>query len=407
MMSKIAVIGAGPAGIIASCVAANRGKNVTLFEKNKIIGKKLMITGKGRCNVTNASPIDEFFDNIVTNHQFLYSALYTFTNEMLINNLIDLGLELKVERGNRVFPQSDKSIDVINALEKYIKNSNVNLSLNSKVTDIYLRNDKFIIELNGCVKQEFDKVIITTGGVSYPATGSTGDGYKFAKKFGHTIKELKPSLVPIEINSQFLNETKGLSLKNVELSAFLKNGKLIHKEFGEMLFTHFGISGPIVLTMSNYINKYVPDIELFLDLKPALSEEKLEARILRDFEKYKNKEIKNALNDLLPKKTIEWILSNSTIEPTKKVNQITKIERQKLVISIKKLKMEFVRFRPIEEAIVTSGGVNVDEINPSTMESKIISGLYFAGEILDVDALTGGYNLQIAFSTGYLAGINV
>jgi hypothetical protein len=405
-MAKVGVIGAGPSGIIASCIAAKRGHEVSLFEKNNMIGKKLLITGKGRCNITNSSPIYEFFDNIVSNPEFLYSALYTFTNDMLLDLLKEYGLEVKIERGNRVFPVSDKSVDVNKVLERYLFNSGVKLLLKSEVSDIYYYENKFIIETNN-KKYEFDKIIITTGGMSYPGTGSTGDGYKFAKKLGHTIIPLKPSLVPIEIKSNYLDQVRGLSLKNVELIATTREGKLIHKEFGEMIFTHFGISGPIVLTMSNYINKYIPNVNLFIDFKPALSNEKLELRILRDFEKYKNKDIKNALVDLLPKNMIDWIINNSSIDPNKKVNQITKSERKKLMNSIKRLNLEFVRLRPIEEAIVTSGGIKVDEINPSTMESKIVPGLYFAGEIIDVDALTGGYNLQIAFSTGYLAGINI
>ncbi|TJX62949.1 NAD(P)/FAD-dependent oxidoreductase [Soehngenia saccharolytica] len=406
-MAKVAVIGAGPSGIIASCIATNNGHEVTLFEKNNMIGKKLLITGKGRCNITNSSPIDEFFDNIVTNSQFLYSALYTFNNDMLINLLNEYGLEVKIERGNRVFPITDRSIDVNKALEKYLIKSGVNLLLKTKVTDVYYDGSKFIIEINDNDKKTFDKIILTTGGMSYPATGSTGDGYRFARKLGHTVVPLKASLVPMEIKSNYLDQVRGLSLKNVELIATTKEGKLIHKEFGEMIFTHFGISGPIVLTMSNYINKYIPDVNLFIDFKPALTNDKLELRILRDFEKYKNKDIKNALVDLLPKSVIDWIISDSNIMPDKKVNQITKIERSNLVNTIKRLELEFVKLRPIEEAIVTSGGVKVDEINPSTMESKIVPGLYFAGEIIDVDALTGGYNLQIAFSTGYLAGINI
>jgi hypothetical protein len=405
-MVKVGVIGAGPSGIIASCIAAKRGHEVSLFEKNNMIGKKLLITGKGRCNITNSSPIYEFFDNIVSNPEFLYSALYTFTNDMLLDLLKEYGLEVKIERGNRVFPVSDKSVDVNKVLERYLFNSGVKLLLKSEVSDIYYYENKFIIETNN-KKYEFDKIIITTGGMSYPGTGSTGDGYKFAKKLGHTVVPLKPSLVPIEIKSNYLDQVRGLSLKNVELIATTREGKLIHKEFGEMIFTHFGISGPIVLTMSNYINKYIPNVNLFIDFKPALSNEKLELRILRDFEKYKNKDIKNALVDLLPKNMIDWIINISSIDPDKKVNQITKSERKKLMNSIKRLNLEFVKLRPIEEAIVTSGGIKVDEINPSTMESKIVPRLYFAGEIIDVDALTGGYNLQIAFSTGYLAGINI
>lgn len=406
MKEKIAVIGAGPAGIIAAGFAASRGKDVYLIEKNEKIGKKLFITGKGRCNITNASPIDEFFDFIPTNHTFLYSSLYSFTNDNIIELLNKYGIETKVERGNRVFPKSDKSSDVIKGLERFLKDTGVNIILNTRVKDIKYEKNKFEISTDGD-KLYFDKLIIATGGKSYPKTGSTGEGIVYAKKLGHNIVPLKPALVPMEIESMFLKDLQGLSLKNVELKAYFKN-KLIHSEFGEMIFTHFGISGPIVLSTSNYLKKYnISDISLSLDFKPALDEEKVNNRILRDFEKYINKQIKNALEDLLPQKLIIPMLNISKIKEETKVNQITKDERQNLVNTIKGFPLKLKCFRPLEEAIITSGGVDTLEINPSTMESKIIPNLYFAGEIIDVDALTGGYNLQIAYSTGYLAGINI
>lgn len=403
---KIGIIGAGPAGIIAAGIAGSRGKDVTLIEKNERIGKKLFITGKGRCNITNDSPIEDFFDNVMKNKNFLYSGFYSFSNIDILNLLHGYGLRTKVERGNRVFPQSDKSSDVIKALQKFLDHNNVNLVLNTNVTSIYYNNSKFIIKSND-KEMSFDKLIIAAGGSSYPATGSTGDGYKFSKRLGHKITELKPSLVPIEVNEGWIKELQGLSLKNVTISAYAKN-KLLYNEFGEMIFTHYGISGPIVLSMSNSLHNYTNGkIDLKIDLKPALDEKKLDDRILRDFQIYNNKYIRNALDDLLPQRLIPTIISLSGIDPEKTVNQITKEERTRLLNSIKGLTFTFKSFRPIEEAIITSGGVSTKEINPSTMESKLIPGLYFAGEVIDVDALTGGYNLQIAYSTGYLAGSNI
>lgn len=405
MRELIGVIGGGPAGIIAAGTAGSLGKDVILIEKNERLGKKLFITGKGRCNITNASSMDLFFENIITNKNFLYSSLYSFTNEDIVKLLKENGLSVKVERGNRVFPESDKSSDVIKALTRFLEKNKVDYRLNSNVIDLYFDKNKFVVKTDKDVFL-FDKLILTTGGKSYPTTGSTGDGYKFAKKFGHTIVDLKPSLVPLEIDAPWVKDLQGLSLKNVRLKAY--NGKkIIHEEFGDIIFTHYGISGPIVLSMSNHINKKYKDISLGIDLKPALDNEKLDNRILRDFELYNNKQLKNALNDLLPQKTIPWIVEYSNIDPEKKVNQITKNERNNLVNVIKNFGMHFKDFRPIEEAIITSGGISVKEVDPSTMESKIIPNLYFAGEILDVDALTGGYNLQIAYSTGYIAGMNV
>ena len=405
MYNKIGIIGAGPAGIMAAVTAASRGLDVTLFDKNEKIGKKLFITGKGRCNITNSSPIEDFFDNIITNKNFLYSSLYSFTNEDILNLLHSEGLQTKIERGNRVFPESNKSSDVIKAFNNLLNRNNVKIRLKSDVKGIIFSKDHFVLTIDG-EKLSFDKIIIATGGKSYPSTGSTGDGYVFAKRLGHSIVSTKPSLVPLEIEAPWINDMQGLSLKNVNLKAICDN-KLIHEEFGEMIFTHYGISGPIVLSTSNYLHGNYKKIIFSLDLKPALDIDKLDDRILRDFNIYNNKHLKNSLNDLLPQKIIPWVMEYSQISPEKVVNQITKEERLRLVNTIKAFNMEYKSFRPIEEAIVTSGGVSTREINPSTMESKIIPNLFFAGEVIDVDALTGGYNLQIAYSTGYLAGMNV
>ena len=405
MENRIGIIGAGPAGIMAAGIAGSRGFDVTLIDKNDRIGKKLFITGKGRCNITNASPIEDFFDKIVTNKNFLYSSLYSFTNEDVLSLLNKYNLKTKVERGNRVFPESNKSSDVIKAFTKFLDDNSVNVLIQSEVQNIYYTEDKYVVVI-GNEKLYFDKLILATGGKSYPATGSTGDGYKYAKLFGHTVVPLKPSLVPIEIDAEWIKDLQGLSLKNVNLKTYASN-KLIHEEFGEMVFTHYGISGPIVLSTSNYLLSELKNLELSIDYKPALNHDKLDNRILRDFKLYNNKQIKNSLNDLLPQKVIPWIIKYSEIDPEKVIHQITKDERNKLVSVIKDFRMTFKSFRPIEEAIITSGGVSTKEINPSTMESKIMPNLFFAGELIDVDAVTGGYNLQIAYSTGYLAGKNV
>ncbi|NLY78250.1 MAG: NAD(P)/FAD-dependent oxidoreductase [Tissierellia bacterium] len=404
---KVGVIGGGPAGIIAAGFAGLRNKDVTLIERNDKLGKKLFITGKGRCNVTNSSPIEDFFEKVMTNSTFLYSSFYSFSNYDIMSLLERYGVKLKVERGNRVFPASDKSSDVIKALNRFLYDNNVKVMLNTRINDVSYVDGKFTLSSEDGNNMIFDKLIIATGGKSYPSTGSTGDGYKFAKKLGHTITPLKPSLVPIEIEEEWIKSLQGLSLKNVTLSGWVDRKK-IDERFGEMIFTHYGISGPIVLSMSNVINKYIGnEISFRLDLKPALTFEKLDSRILRDFEINKNKQIHNGLEKLLPKKLIPLIINLSGIEETKPIHQIRKDERKKLVEIIKALPLTFKRFRPLEEAIVTSGGVSTNEINPSTMESKIVPGLHFCGEIIDVDALTGGYNLQIAYSTGYLAGMNV
>lgn len=406
MTKKLAVIGGGPAGIMAAISASERGHKVSLFEKNDRIGKKLFIAGKGRCNITNASPIEDFFDNIMSNKEFLYSSLYTYTNDDILKLLNENGLKTKVERGNRVFPKSNKSSDVIDAFWKLLNKNNVEIRLNSNVTNIERKDDGFVISVNGhnCL---YDKVVIATGGVSYPKTGSDGKGLKIAKDMGHKINKLLPSLVPIEVYEKYVKDLQGLSLRNVEIIARVR-GKEIYRDFGEMVFTHYGISGPIVLSMSTYLYDYLDsEINIYIDLKPALDRAKLDNRVLRDFDKYNNKFVKNSLDDLLPAKLRGVILNKANIDLDKPVHQITKTERENLLDLLKGLPMTFKGFRPISEAIVTSGGVDTLEIDPSTMESKIIPGLYFAGEVIDVDALTGGYNLQIAYSTGYLAGISI
>ena len=406
MKKKIGIIGGGPAGMMAAAMASSEETEVYLIEKNKKIGTKLYITGKGRCNITNSLPIEDFFNFIVTNKNFLYSSFYSFTNENLIQLLADYGVETKVERGNRVFPESNKSSDIIKALKKFMEEKNVNVVLNSNVKKISKENKKFKV-ITEREKLEFDKVIIATGGVSYSMTGSTGDGLNFAREFGHNVVALKPALVPVELNEPFIKDLQGLSLKNVTLKSF--NGKkLVHESFGEMIFTHFGISGPIVLTSSSYINKFKSkDLNFEIDFKPALSDKQLDDRILKDFEIYNNKQFKNSLNDLLPQKIIPIIIDICNIEPDKIVNQITKIEREELIRAIKHMPLKFKAFRSMDEAIITSGGIKTIEINPSTMESLIIEDLFFAGEIIDVDALTGGFNLQIAFSTGFIAGSSI
>lgn len=404
-MAKVIVIGAGPAGIMAA-IHASKKHNVILLDGNDRIGKKLFITGKGRCNVTNAKDISEFFDYIPGNPHFLYSALYSYTNEDTMNFFENVGIKLKVERGGRVFPMSDKSSDIIKGLSIWLKESNVQVKLNSKVTNIIYDANKIVgVEINNSTKLYGDYFIIATGGASYPLTGSRGEGQKFAKKLGHTIIELKPSLVPIELNEPWLKDLMGLSLKNISLS-ILKNNKVLYKNQGEMLFTNYGISGPLVLSGSRYV-KNEGSYEASIDLKPALNESELDKRIQKDFLKYQNKEFKNALDDLLPKKLIPLIINLSNIPLDKKVNVITKEERKKLLHILKDLRVKIKGLRPIEEAIVTAGGVNTLEIDPSTMKSKIISNLSFAGEVIDVDAFTGGYNVQIALSTGYIAGNSI
>ena len=404
-MAKVIVIGAGPAGIMAS-ITASKTHDVTLLDGNDRVGKKLFITGKGRCNVTNAKDISEFFDYIHGNPHFLYSSLYSFTNEDTINFFENQGIKLKTERGGRIFPLSDKSSDIIKGLSNALKENKVKVRLSSRVTNIIYENNKILgVEINNTEKIMADHFIIATGGASYPLTGSRGEGQNFAKKLGHSIVDLKPSLVPVELNESWIRDLMGLSLKNISLS-ILKNNKVMYKEQGEMLFTSYGMSGPLVLKGSRYIVDS-SNYTALLDLKPALDINELDKRIQKDFIKYQNKEFKNSLDDLLPQKIIPLIIKLSGIQENKKVNVITKEERKKLVHTLKNIKMDIKGLRPIEEAIVTAGGVNTLEIDPSTMKSKIISNLSFAGEVIDVDAFTGGYNVQIALSTGYIAGSNI
>lgn len=407
-MKKVIVIGAGPAGMMAAITAAKYGNEVILLESNEKVGKKLFITGKGRCNVTNSKDISEFFDFIPGNPHFLYSALYSYTNEDTINFFESQGIGLKSERGGRVFPSSDKSSDIIKGLLKELNNNKVDIRLNSKVTDIIYKNSLINgVKINNNYTLNADNYIIATGGVSYPLTGSTGDGLKFSKKVGHNITKLKGSLVPIELSNSWIGEIMGLTLRNIGVSLYEEDKKKpLYKEQGEVLFTSYGISGPLALKASRYINEGLK-YYIFLDLKPALTLEELDLRVQKDFKKYINKEFKNSLDDMFPKKLIPIIISLSNINENKKVNEITKEERKSLVNLIKGIKLTIRKLRPIEEAIVTSGGVDTLEIDPSTMKSKLINNLSFAGEVIDIDAYTGGYNVQIALSTGYLAGSNI
>ena len=407
-MKKVIVIGAGPAGMMAAITAAKNNNKVILLDGNEKVGKKLFITGKGRCNVTNSKDISEFFDFIPGNPHFLYSALYSYTNEDTINFFESQGIKLKNERGGRIFPASDKSSDIIKGLMKEINKNNIDLKLNSTVTNIK-SNNKIIeaVEVNNDYYIKGDHFIIATGGVSYPSTGSRGDGLRFSKSVGHNIIDLKPSLVPIELNDSWIKDVTGLNLKNIEISLFKDTVKKpVYKNQGEMLFTSYGLSGPIILKASRYIEKDA-NYSLLIDLKPALTYDELDKRVQKDFKKYINKDFKNSLDELLPQKLIPIVISLSGIQENKKVNEITKEERKTLVNLIKGIKLSIKGLRPIAEAIVTSGGVDTLEIDPSTMKSKIIDNLSFAGEVIDVDAFTGGYNVQIALSTGYLAGSNL
>ena len=426
---KVIVIGGGPAGMMAAITAAESGDKVILIEKMESLGRKLLITGKGRCNITSSLDMNEFIKNTPGNGMFLYSAFFNFTNLDIIEFLKGEGLEVKEERGNRIFPVTDKSLDVLKCFTARLKELKVEIKLHTKVKEIVTaRNIKSEFDNNGeenrvigiitenGEKIEAEKIILATGGKSYPYTGSTGDGYEMAEKCGHTITKIRPSLVPLETyDKKMCKELQGLSLRNVEIEIKdLEKNKIIYNDFGEMIFTHFGVSGPTILSSSAHLVRYKNIDELFkkqkivlkIDLKPALSEEKLDERILRDFKAYKNKQFKNSLDKLLPQKLIPIIIEKSQINPDKKVNEITKEERKKLVETFKKFEVIIKEFRPIEEAIVTSGGINIKEINPKTMESKKVKGLYFAGEIIDVDSYTGGFNLQIAYSTGYTAGRN-
>jgi hypothetical protein len=382
---------------------------VTLLEQNEKLGKKLFITGKGRCNITNAGDMDTLFSNVMSNRKFLYSAFYAFDNEQVISFLEENGLHTKIERGNRVFPVSDHSSDVIAAINRALKKEKVNVKLHSKVSDIITESSAVTgVRLSDGKIINADAVIVATGGFSYQSTGSTGDGYRMAEESGHRLVERTPSLVPFEIKEEWVKELQGLSLKNVSVSIFNKKKKL-YEDFGEMLFTHFGVSGPLILTASGMIRPslFSQELSLCIDLKPALDAEQLDKRILRDFDEAKNKQFKNSLGGLLPTKLIPVIIELSGIDPEKKVNEISKKERAELVALLKKLPLTVTGLRGWNEAIITKGGVSVKDVNPSTMESKLISGLYFCGEVLDLDALTGGFNLQIAWSTGYLAGISI
>lgn len=405
-MSKVLIIGGGAAGMMAAVTAARNGHEVHVYEKNEKPGKKLFITGKGRCNVTNACDMDTLFSSVCSNGKFLYSAFYGFTNLDVMAFFEDAGVALKTERGERVFPVSDQSAEVIDGLKRVMKKEGVRLHLNTAVKEVCTANGRAAgILLENGQNVPGDAVIVATGGISYPSTGSTGDGYRFAETMGHTVTDCIPSLVPFNVREAFVKELQGLSLKNVEISIF--NGKKeLYREFGEMLFTHFGVSGPLILTASSRVGRLASkqELKLTLDLKPALSMEQLDQRVLRDFDANPNKSFKNVAGSLFPAKLTPVMIALSGIEPDRKVNGISREERQRFVWLIKHLEMTVTGLRGWNEAIITKGGVSVKEVNPSTMESRRISGLYFAGEVLDLDAVTGGFNLQIAWSTAYAAG---
>lgn len=408
-MSKVIIIGGGAAGMMAAVTAAENGHAVHVYEKNEKLGKKLFITGKGRCNLTNACGMEELFDAVCTNGKFLYSAFYGFTNQDAIRFFEKSGLKIKVERGNRVFPASDRSSDVIAVLQRRMKSLGVNVHLNMAV--------KEVLAEDGCVKgilteagdeADADAVIIATGGLSYQTTGSTGDGYRFAEALGHQVTELSPALVPLNVKEDVVKGLQGLSLRNVRAGIY-DGKKRLYEDFGEMMFTHFGVTGPLILTASSRIQKQIrkKELRLAIDLKPALSEDQLDRRILRDFEEAKNKQFKNAVNGLFPAKLVPVMIEKSGILPEKKVNEISKEERHHFLRLIKNFELTVTGLRDYNEAIVTKGGVHVKEVNPATMESRRVSGVYFAGEVLDLDAVTGGFNLQIAWSTAYAAGMGI
>lgn len=400
------VIGGGASGMMASIASANKGNNVILIEKNEKLGKKVYITGKGRCNLTNNVSINEFMQSIVTNPKFLYSALNNLSPTDTIDFFENNGLKVKTERGNRVFPLSDKASDVIKCLEKSMISLGVDVRLNTTVINVCIKYGQVSKVITDKGEIECDSVIVCTGGVSYPLTGSTGDGYNFAKNSGHTINKILPSLVGIELSGEKFKHLQGLSLKNVKIQV-CKQDKRIYEDFGEMLFTHYGVSGPIILSASCLINKLnLRELTLSIDLKPALNNEVLDSRLIREFDTNKNKAISNVMPSLVPKNLVSNILNDACVSSDKPCCNITKEERKNICNSLKNLRFNISKLRPIDEAIVTCGGVNVSEINPKTMESKLVKGLFFAGEVIDVDAFTGGFNLQIAFSTGYLAGIN-
>lgn len=434
---KVIVIGGGPAGMMSAITTAEKGDKVILLEKMNSLGRKLLITGKGRCNITSSLDIKDFISNIPGNGKFLYSSFQNYTNMDIINFLEKQGVKVKEERGNRIFPITDKSKDVLNAFLRKIKELKIDVRTNSKASKIEVKNGaikgvRYINEKGNDILENADKVILATGGKSYPNTGSTGDGYKIASSVGHTVTRIKPSLVPIVVanknteTERILKESsvvdslslckklQGLTLKNVSIKIKdIKNNKVIYEDFGEMIFTHFGVSGPTILSGSAHLLRYnnveellrEGNIKLIIDLKPALSEEKLDLRLIREFKEQSNKLLRNSLNNLLPKKLIDPIVEISNINPNKKINEITKDERKILINILKGLTVTLKEFRSIDDAIITAGGIDIKEINPKTMESKIVEGLFFAGEIIDVDAYTGGFNLQIAYSTGYTAGI--
>lgn len=412
-MANVIVIGGGAAGMMAAITAVSQGHNVTLFEKNEKLGKKLFITGKGRCNFTNAGDAEDIFNSVVTNKKFLYSAFNGFSNYDTMGFFGELGLDFKVERGNRVFPSSDHSSDVIGALSRRMKQLGVKVELNTQVDEVIANNGEFsAVKVTDAYNKKrtvsADKLIIATGGNSYQSTGSTGDGYRFAKSLGHEVTPILPALVPFIVKEEWERDLQGLSLKNVNVTIY-DDKKIVYSDFGEMLFTHFGVSGPTVLSASSYAAKIIKNrpLKLVIDLKPALDEQQLDERILRDFEEFKNKSFKNSLDKLLPKKLIPVIVELSKIEPDKKIHDITKQERMTIVKLIKNLTLTLTGLRGFNEAIITQGGVSVKQINPTTMESKLVKNVYFAGEVIDVDAVTGGFNLQIAWSTAYAAGTHL
>ena len=411
-MSKVIVVGGGAAGMMAAVAAGENGNEVHLFEKNEKLGKKLFITGKGRCNITNACEMEDLMKQIVTNPRFLYSAFHTLDNVAVMDFFERIGLPLKTERGMRVFPQSDHSSDVIKVLQKYLEQLGVTIYLNTEVRQIVEEDGQFKKIVYGSSKKEMvaDACIVATGGLSYQSTGSTGDGYRFAKEVGHTVTKLSPSLVALNVEEEFAKDLMGLTLKNVEVK-LLQGKKVLYFDRGEMLFTHFGVSGPLILSASSYVAEEIrkgKDLPILqIDLKPALTEEQLDARLLADFEEAKNKSFKNSLNQLLPQRMIEVIVALSGIDAEKKVNAISKEERRQLGYLLKHLTLHVTGLRDYKEAVITKGGIDVKEIVPSTMESKLVQGLYFVGEVLDVDAMTGGFNLQIAWSTGYTAGSSI
>lgn len=407
-MSKVLVVGGGASGMFAAIFAAYNGNEVHIFEKNEKLGKKLFITGKGRCNITNMCDMDTLFNSVVTNSKFLYSSFYSYTNQDVVDFFERIGVQTKLERGNRVFPVSDHSSDVIGGLTKELQRLGVEIHLHAAVQRVVGKEKFDYIELQNGEKVRGDACIVATGGFSYRATGSTGDGYRFAKEVGHEVTDILPALVPLEVKEWYAKELQGLSLRNVT-AAIWDGKKKLYDDFGEMLFTHYGVSGPLMLSASSFIGKKLQEkeLKLVIDLKPALSLEQLDQRVLRDFDENMNKQFKNAIGKLFPAKLIPVMLELSGIDPDKKVNLISKEERQRFVSLMKNFKMTITGLRDFNEAIITKGGVKVKEIHPATMESKLVSGLYFVGEVLDLDALTGGFNLQIAWSTGYAAGSSI